>query len=67
MLLDYVYVICERVDGLPSFRHAFIKAYDEEHAYEVGRATVRQPTGEGLNDYVIELLSRSTDDYIDID
>lgn len=54
-LKRYVYIICEKVDGMPSFRHAFIKATDEDHAYTVGSRTVRQPSGNGINDYVIEI------------
>lgn len=55
MKKKYVYVIAEMIDGMVSFRHAFIEATDDDDAYDVGHRTVRQPTGEGLNDYVIEL------------
>lgn len=51
----YAYIICEMIDEMPSFRHAFIEADDEEQAYDVGHRTVRQPKGNGLNDYVFEL------------
>ena len=51
----YVYVVAEMVDGLPSFRHAFIHAEDDDDAYTVGHRCVRQPTGNGINDYVIEI------------
>ena len=54
-LKEYVYVIAEMIDEQVSFRHAFIWAIDEEDAYHVGQKTVRQPAGNGLNDYVIEL------------
>lgn len=51
----WAYVICERVDGLPSFRHAFVEAEDEEGAYTAGHRDVRQPDGNGINDYAFEL------------
>lgn len=49
--MRFAYVICELVDGLPSFRHDFVEAETVEEAYDIGHRTVRQPTGEGLNDY----------------
>ena len=54
--MKYVYVICELVNGDPSFRHEFIEAEDDDDAYYVGSNTVRQPdNGSGINDYVIRL------------
>lgn len=52
---QWAYVICELVDGLPSFRHSFVFALDEQGAYAVGHRDVPQPQGNGLNDYVFEL------------
>ena len=51
--MKYVYIIAELVDGLASFRHAFIEAKDDADAYDVGAKTLEQPDGNGLNDYVI--------------
>ena len=56
--MRYVYVICELVNGDPSFRHEFIEAEDDDDAYAVGHLTVRQPDGNGINDYVIRLPER---------
>ena len=55
VMKDYVYVICETINGIPSFRHAFIKAKSVNDAYDVAHRDVRQPNGNGINDYVIRL------------
>jgi hypothetical protein len=60
-LKPYVYIICELVDGYPSFRHAFIDAANDDDAYFVGGRALEQPHGNGLNDYVIDLSKRGHD------
>ena len=52
----WLYVICEVVDGHPSFRHRFVEASSEQNAYARGQNLLEQPKrGSGLNDYVVEL------------
>mgnify|MGYP001583102304 CR=1 FL=1 len=64
----WAYVICELCDehgkpttktiaegGMPSFRHTFVEAEDASGAYKAGHHKLRQPRGNGLNDYVFEL------------
>lgn len=52
---NYVYIICEEVDGLASFRHCLLIADNDDDAYELGRDTLEQPEGNGINDYVVRL------------
>jgi hypothetical protein len=54
----WVYVICERIDGQPSFRHGYVLAKNEVDAYAAGHRLIRQPKGNDINDYVIELYGQ---------
>lgn len=51
----WAYIICELIDGHPSFRHAFVKADDEVSAYAKAHRLVPQDIGIGINDYVFEI------------
>lgn len=51
----FIYVVCEMIGGDVAHRHAVVNAKSVEEAYDVGHSTVRQPDGNGINDYVIEI------------
>lgn len=53
---NYVYIVCETVDGMPSFRHVFVTATDDDEAYEAGHEAMPDWGSNGLfNDYVARL------------
>jgi hypothetical protein len=43
--------------GQSSFRHTFVQAETADEAYTAGHRELRQPRGNGINDYVVELPS----------
>ena len=54
-LKRFAYVICELVDGDPSFRHTFVEAKDAEGAYFLGHDALKQPFRGFVNDYTFEV------------
>lgn len=51
----YVYVLAYMCDGIVAFKHAFIEATDDDHAYTLGHRAIPVPDKSGLNDYVVQL------------
>ena len=54
-LKRFAYVICELVDGDPSFRHTFVGAEDADEAYSLGHDALKQPFRGFVNDYAFEV------------